>query len=97
MPRTLVVEDDLLVVIDAEGGVLMAKQKPEFRRFVTARLRAALAAERRLARGDAERAFLEAKLYTARFYADHVLTTAPGLRDSIVGGLPPAAALISMR
>ena len=48
--------------------------------------RAALAAERRLARGDAERAFLEAKLYTARFYADQVLTAAAGLRDSIVGG-----------
>ena len=44
--RTLVVEDDLLVLIDAEGVVLMAKQKPEFRRFVTVRLRSALAADR---------------------------------------------------
>ena len=43
---TLVIEDDLLVLIDAEGVVLMAKQKPEFRRFVTARLRGALAADR---------------------------------------------------
>jgi hypothetical protein len=44
--RALVVEDDLLVLIDADGMVLMAKQKPEFRRFVTARLRGALAADR---------------------------------------------------
>lgn len=44
--RTLVIEDDLLVLIDADGMVLIAKQKPEFRRFVTARLRGVLAADR---------------------------------------------------
>jgi hypothetical protein len=44
--RTLVIEDDLLVLIDGDGTVLMVKQKPEFRRFVTARLRAVLAADR---------------------------------------------------
>jgi len=44
--RTLVIEDDLLVLIDEEGMVLMAKQKTEFRRFVTARLRGVLAADR---------------------------------------------------
>jgi hypothetical protein len=44
--RTLVIEDDLLVLIDTDGVVLMAKQKPEFRRFVTARLRGVLAADR---------------------------------------------------
>jgi len=46
--------------------------------------RAALAAERNLDSGD--RAFLEAKLATARFYADQVLVQAPGLRDTVVKG-----------
>ena len=30
--------------------------------------------------------FMRAKIATARFYADHILTKAPGLRDSIVEG-----------
>ena len=30
--------------------------------------------------------FMQAKITTARFYADHLLTKAPGLRDSIVDG-----------
>jgi alkylation response protein AidB-like acyl-CoA dehydrogenase len=46
--------------------------------------RAALAAERLMASGD--KAFLEAKLATARFYADQVLVQAPGLRDTVVKG-----------
>jgi alkylation response protein AidB-like acyl-CoA dehydrogenase len=46
--------------------------------------RAALAAERKLASGD--RAFLEAKLATARFYGDQVLVQAPALRDTVVKG-----------
>ena len=46
--------------------------------------RAALAAEKQLASGD--RPFLEAKLATARFYADHLLVQAPGLRDTVVKG-----------
>jgi alkylation response protein AidB-like acyl-CoA dehydrogenase len=46
--------------------------------------RAALAAEHGLGAGD--RAFLQAKLATARFYADHVLVQAPGLRDTVVKG-----------
>ncbi len=46
--------------------------------------RAALAAERMMASGD--KAFLEAKLATARFYADQVLVQAPGLRDTVVKG-----------
>jgi len=29
---------------------------------------------------------MNAKITTARFYADHILTKAPGLRDSIVDG-----------
>ena len=31
-------------------------------------------------------AFMQAKIATARFYADHILTKAPGVRDSIVEG-----------
>jgi hypothetical protein len=44
--RALVIEEDLLVLIDAEGMVLMVKQKPEFRRFITTRLREVLSADR---------------------------------------------------
>jgi len=47
--------------------------------------RALLAAEKHLAEGtDAD--FMRAKIATARFYADHILSRAPGLRDSIVEG-----------
>ena len=48
-------------------------------------VRADLAAEDLLARGeDAE--FMQAKIATARFYAEHILAKAPGQRDSIVEG-----------
>ena len=33
-----------------------------------------------------DKAFMDAKVATARFYADHILARAPGLRDSIVEG-----------
>ena len=46
--------------------------------------RAALAAERNLGAGD--KAFHQAKLATARFYADQVLVQAPALRDTVVKG-----------
>jgi hypothetical protein len=29
---------------------------------------------------------MQAKIATARFYADHILSKAPGMRDSIVDG-----------
>ena len=48
--------------------------------------RALLVAERRLHGGSDEHAFLEAKVATARFYAEHLLAKAPGLRDAIVEG-----------
>jgi len=48
--------------------------------------RAALAARRRLAEGVGEAGFNRAKLATARFYADHVLTRAPGLARTVVSG-----------
>ena len=47
--------------------------------------RALMVAEDRLAEGvDPE--FMRAKITTARFYADHILSKVPGLRDSIVDG-----------
>jgi acyl-CoA dehydrogenase len=48
--------------------------------------RAALVAQRRLAEGAGEAGFYRAKLATARFYADHVLTRAPGLAQTVVSG-----------
>jgi hypothetical protein len=45
--------------------------------------RAALAAEKLLA-GDTS--FYQAKIKTARFFAEHVLVQAPGLRDTVVKG-----------
>jgi 3-(methylthio)propanoyl-CoA dehydrogenase len=51
--------------------------------------RALLAAEQLLANGEGEEfgaAFLQAKITTARFYADHILSKAPGQRDAIVEG-----------
>jgi alkylation response protein AidB-like acyl-CoA dehydrogenase len=53
--------------------------------------RAALAAEKTLASGD--KAFLEAKIATARFYGDHVLVQAPALRDTVVKGASAVMAL----
>ena len=36
---------------------------------------------------------MKAKITTARFYADHLLTKAPGMRDSIVEGADCVTAL----
>ncbi|MFL5298782.1 MAG: acyl-CoA dehydrogenase C-terminal domain-containing protein, partial [Anaeromyxobacteraceae bacterium] len=47
--------------------------------------RALLAAERSLAEGD-EVEFMRAKIVTARFYADHVLSHARALRDAVIEG-----------
>jgi len=47
--------------------------------------RALLVAEDQLAAG-VEADFMRAKITTARFYGDHILSKAPGLRDSIVDG-----------
>ncbi|MGB8931796.1 MAG: acyl-CoA dehydrogenase [Anaeromyxobacteraceae bacterium] len=55
--------------------------------------RAALAAHRRLAEGTGEAGFYRAKLTTARFYADHVLTRAHGLSQAVVGGADAALAI----
>jgi alkylation response protein AidB-like acyl-CoA dehydrogenase len=53
--------------------------------------RAALAAERGLSSGD--KAFLQAKIATARFYGDQVLVQAAALRDTVVKG---AAGVLSV-
>ena len=47
--------------------------------------RALLVAEQRLAAGE-QVDFMRAKVLTARFYADHILSRVPGVRDSIVDG-----------
>jgi alkylation response protein AidB-like acyl-CoA dehydrogenase len=47
--------------------------------------RALLVAQDQLAQG-VDAAFMQAKIITARFYADHLLTKAPGMRDAIVEG-----------
>jgi butyryl-CoA dehydrogenase len=48
--------------------------------------RAALVSAARLSRGGADADFHRAKIATARYFADHVLTTAAGLHESIVDG-----------
>ena len=55
--------------------------------------RALLAAESRLAKGDGEIAFLQAKVATARFYAEHILAQLPGQRDAIVEGAGSVSSL----
>ncbi|MGQ0545481.1 MAG: acyl-CoA dehydrogenase [Betaproteobacteria bacterium] len=55
--------------------------------------KAALVSERRIASKDADTAFLEAKIKTARFYSDHVLVQASGLRDTVVKGAAGVMAL----
>ena len=47
--------------------------------------RALLVAQEQLSQGVDE-AFMRAKVVTARFYADHLLTRAPGMRDAILEG-----------
>ena len=55
--------------------------------------RAALAAARRLAAGDGDADFLRAKIATSRHFAEHCLTKAPGLRDTVVAGAESVLAL----
>ncbi|HMN22609.1 MAG TPA: acyl-CoA dehydrogenase C-terminal domain-containing protein, partial [Ottowia sp.] len=54
--------------------------------------RALLVAKAELAAGR-EADFMRAKIVTARFYAEHILTRAPGLRDAIVEGADSVTAL----
>ncbi|VTU31039.1 Acyl-CoA dehydrogenase [Variovorax sp. PBS-H4] len=54
--------------------------------------RSLLVAEDQVKAGN-DVAFMQAKIATARFYAEHILNKAPGLRDSIVDGAESATAL----
>ena len=54
--------------------------------------RAALAAQAKISSGDTD-AFYPAKITTARFYADHVLSAAPGLAYTVRHGAAGALAL----
>ncbi len=54
--------------------------------------RALLVAQEQLAAGI-EPVFMQAKITTARFYADHILSQVPGVRDSIVEGAECVTAL----
>jgi hypothetical protein len=54
--------------------------------------RALLVAQEQIAAGN-DVAFMQAKIVTARFYADHLLSKAPGIRDSIVEGADCVTAL----
>ncbi len=54
--------------------------------------RALLVAEKAVAAGT-DVAFMQAKVTTARFYADHILSQAPGVRDSIVDGADSVIAM----
>ena len=54
--------------------------------------RALLAAEQLLHKGQ-DQAFMRAKIATARFYAEHILVKAAGLRDAIVHGAGSVMAL----
>jgi acyl-CoA dehydrogenase len=55
--------------------------------------RSALVAQQRLSEGKGDKSFYEAKIKTARFYADHLLTQAPALRNTIVHGAAGVMAL----
>ena len=48
--------------------------------------RSFLIAQEALSKGADDSAFLQAKMTTARFYADHILSKVPGMRDGIVDG-----------
>ena len=54
--------------------------------------RALLVAQSQIAAGK-DVAFMQAKVVTARFYADHMLTKVPGLRDAVLEGADSVTAL----
>lgn len=55
--------------------------------------RSSLAAQRRLAAKDGDEAFYRAKVLTSRFFAEHHLTRAPGLSESVQHGASAALAI----
>ena len=55
--------------------------------------RAALVADKKLRAAEGDAQFLKAKIFTARFFADHFMGQVPGMRDSIVAGASGVMAL----
>jgi len=55
--------------------------------------RAAIVAQQKLGEGSGDAAFYKAKIGTARFFADHILSQAPGLRATIIEGSAGVMAL----
>jgi hypothetical protein len=55
--------------------------------------RAAAIAASKLAAGEGDAGFMRAKIATARHFADHMLTQAPGLRDTVIAGAASVLAL----
>ncbi len=55
--------------------------------------RAALAADRMLKAGEGDGQFLQARIATARFHADHLLTQAGALRSAAIEGAPGTLAM----
>jgi len=55
--------------------------------------RSAIVASQKLAAGEGDSTFMRAKIATARHFADHCLTHAPGLRDTVVAGSAAVLAL----
>ena len=55
--------------------------------------RAAVAAQQKLGEGSGDASFYNAKIATARFFADHILSQAPGLRATIIDGSAGVMAL----
>ena len=55
--------------------------------------RSLVVAEDQLAKGEGDAAFLQAKITTARFYAEHLLSKAPATRDAIIDGAESVTAL----
>jgi butyryl-CoA dehydrogenase len=55
--------------------------------------RASLAAERKLKAGEGDMQFYKAKIATARFFADHILSQAPAYRTAIIEGSSGVLAL----
>ncbi|MBC3918225.1 acyl-CoA dehydrogenase [Undibacterium sp. CY18W] len=55
--------------------------------------RTAIIAQQKLDAGEGDAAFLKAKIATARYFADHILSAAQGLRSAIVDGSAGVMAL----
>ena len=55
--------------------------------------RAALISEKKLSNKDGDQAFYAAKISTARFFGDHLLSQAPGLAATVTSGAAAVMAL----